>query len=52
MALELGPIFWCAILIFSLASFTIISAIVCVKGVSDLKELLQALSKEKKEKVK
>ena len=49
MALELGPIFWCAILIFSLASFTIISAIVCVKGVSDLKQLLRDLSREKEE---
>lgn len=47
MSLEWGPIFWCAIFFFSLASFAVISVVVCVKGVSDLKELLETLNKAK-----
>ena len=47
MCLQFGAIFWCAILILSVASFALISAIVCVKGIGDLKDLLRALGKEK-----
>lgn len=50
MPLEFGPIFWCAVLIFSLASFGLISAIVCVKGLGDLRELLRTLEEAKSEK--
>ncbi len=47
MCLQFGAIFWCAILMVSVVSFAVISAIVCVKGIGDLKDLLRALEKEK-----